>query len=158
MESKFSVIRYAASRVNTLGLLVRQDADGGEFLCYTIEDPAQPKKIKGNTRIPAGTYELTLRTEGGFHSRYATKFPAIHAGMVWVRDVPGFEYILVHIGNTRADTEGCLLVGDGVQYSPDGEASITGSRSAYLRVYPILRDAILAGRTTVQYRDSVDPI
>ena len=36
----------------------------------------------------------------------------MHKGMLWVRDVPGFEYILIHTGNTDEHTSGCLIVGD----------------------------------------------
>jgi hypothetical protein len=69
-------------------------------------------KVKGETRIPAGRYQVTLRTEGGFHSKYSEKYGEMHKGMLWVRDVPGFEYILIHTGNTDEHTAGCLLVGN----------------------------------------------
>ena len=39
----------------------------------------------------------------------------MHKGMLWVRDVPGFEYILIHTGNTDEHTAGCLIVGDSQQ-------------------------------------------
>jgi hypothetical protein len=72
------------------------------FLCYTLEP---------FDHIPAGTYELKLRTFGEHHEKYSLKFPDIHKGMLWVTDVPGFTDILIHIGNTEKDTKGCTLVG-----------------------------------------------
>ena len=41
-----------------------------------------------------------------------SKYGDMHKGMLWVRDIPGFEYILIHTGNTDEHTSGCLLVGD----------------------------------------------
>lgn len=83
----------------------------GVFECYTLEDQSQVKKVMSETRIPAGRYEIKLRTEGGHHARYKTKFPELHKGMFWLQDVPGFQWILIHIGNVDDDSAGCVLVG-----------------------------------------------
>lgn len=81
----------------------------GKHECYVIEDPPQIKKIPGQTRIPAGTYEITLRTEGGFHKRYSRRFPSMHKGMLWIRNITNFQYCYYHRGNDHKDTRGCPL-------------------------------------------------
>ena len=150
----YRVTRFATGSHDTIGMLSRYDDVPGawSFLCFTLEDPKQTVKIKGRTRIPAGTYRLTLRTEGGFHERYSKKFPDMHKGMIWVRDIPEFEYVLFHIGNTHIDTEGCLLLGNGVKYT-GGPSELLHSTYAYRSVYPGIRNSILAGPTSVQYVD-----
>ena len=74
------------------------------------------------TCIPEGEYEIKLRTVGGFNERYTKKYPTMHRGMLWLQDVPGFEYILIHQGNTDEHTSGCLIVGDTQQ---DLDVSLT---------------------------------
>ena len=109
---KLEVLRFSSDSDSTLGVLF-DTTNERKFLCFTLEDEFREIKISGETRIPAGTYNVTLRTEGGFNQRYNDKFGTdFNKGMLWVRDVPGFEYILIHIGNTDDNTEGCLLVGD----------------------------------------------
>ena len=93
------------------GTVGRLYADG-EFLCWTLENPKHKKKIWGDTRIPAGVYNIKLRTAGKFHRRYKKRFPDIHKGMLHLQDVPNFKYILIHCGNSKKDTHGCILTGD----------------------------------------------
>ena len=92
----------------------------GSPLCFSLEDQWQPsgRKIPGETRIPAGIYPLRVRAHGGFHTRYAERFGPAHRGMLEICDVPNFTDILIHCGNTNADTAGCLLVGMGAQMEP----------------------------------------
>lgn len=120
------------------------------FECFVLEDEGRTLKVKGETRIPVGTFIVSLRTEGGFHQRYLKRFgPAFHHGMLWVKDVPGFEWILFHLGNTDEDTAGCLLVGQ----TWTGAGTISGSERAYRHFYPIAAAALLRGeevRLTVQ--------
>lgn len=135
---ELSVLRYNTEENYTDGMLFIDD----QFSCFTIEDGERKVKIKGETRIPDGTYNITLRTEGGFHERYKARYGSKHKGMLWVRHVPNFEYILIHIGNDPSDTSGCLLVGD--QPIRD-EAFIAGSRRTYEDVYPIIATALENG-------------
>ena len=147
---KLEILRFNSSDDFTSGLLFDVTDNKRKFLCYTLEDQAQTTKVYGETRIPAGTYNLTLRTEGGFHTRYLAKFGGeFHKGMIYVNDVPDFEYILWHIGNTDDDTAGCLLLGKTQQAN-----FIGSSGDAYKDVYPKVRDAILYGeKVTATYID-----
>ena len=55
-----------------------------------------------------------------------------------LQDVPNFQYVYIHIGNDDDDTAGCLLVGMG--NSADDVGFINGSKQAYMKIYPIIRD------------------
>ena len=152
---KLKVLRFSSQEDSTSGLLFEDTDLGLRFLCYTLEDEYRKEKVYAETRIPAGKYNLTLREVGGFHSRYKKKFPDIHKGMLWVRDVPNFEYILIHCGNTDNQTAGCLLLGDSQQsniVSKDG--FIGSSNQAYKRVYPIIAKKLDMGdNVTIEYID-----
>ena len=140
---KLEVLRFSSQSDSTNGLLF--DVTGGKrtFLCYTLEDEYREKKIMGETRIPAGTYRITLRKTGGFHGRYLTKYSEMHKGMLWVRDVPGFEYILIHTGNTDEHTAGCLIVGNSQQTNFGSSDGFVGSSvSAYKAIYPAIAAAL----------------
>lgn len=118
----------------------------GAFFCVTCEDEYRLAKLAKETRIPAGVYTIRLRAEGGFHQRYLAKFgPDFHKGMLHLQDVPGFEYILIHVGNTDEDTEGCILVGLTANLNEDGGGTIANSVAAYKKLYPVVRDALLRG-------------
>ena len=150
---KFEVLRFSSQNESSLGVLF-DVTEGRKFLCFTLEDEARNVKVSGETRIPAGTYKLGLRTEGGFNERYASRFPEIHKGMIHVLNVPNFEYILWHCGNDDDDTMGCLLLGDTSQQNISKEGFIGASTAAYKRVYPKIADAILSGESVkVKYID-----
>ncbi len=124
------------------------------FLCYTLEDEQRDVKVWGETRIPAGKYKLSLRKEGGFHSRYQAKYGDMHKGMIHVNDVPGFEYILWHTGNTDENTAGCLLLGNSQTSNLVQKDGFVGSSvNAYKDVYPYVAAAISQGDVWVTYTD-----
>ena len=152
------VFRYSLGKESTLGILANI-SHGREFLCYTLEDPVRDVKIAGDTAIPANTYEMTLRTEGGFHEAFSKPDHwayAIHKGMLWIREVPEFEYILLHTGNRDIHTKGCLLVGDGSKENIVDEGEIQSSRAAYRRIYPPIAAALLEGtRVAITYREGI---
>jgi len=137
---KLRVIRYYSADDYTLGMLL-DETSGRKFLAYTLEDEHREVKVAGETRIPAGTYNITLRKVGGFHSKYSTKYGSMHKVMLWVRDVPGFEYILIHTGNTDEHTAGCLLVGN----TSDYKGIIGSSVDAYKRIYPAIAKVLTDG-------------
>lgn len=84
-----------------------------EYFCDTLEDTDRglkdtmqvneilAKKVKGQTAIPTGKYDVILT----FSPRFKRMLPLL-------LNVPGYQYIRVHHGNTQASTEGCLLVGE----------------------------------------------
>lgn len=72
----------------------------GNFECYTLEDAVRSVKIKGLTAIPAGSYEVVL----SFSERFQRLLPLL-------MNVPNFDGVRIHAGNTDRDTEGCILVG-----------------------------------------------
>ena len=135
-----TVKRESESTEWTQGKLYIDDV----YECYTLEDQYQAKKVMGETRIPAGAYKVKLREFGGHHDKYKVKFPDFHKGMLQIMDVPGFHDILIHIGNTDADTKGCILVGKGYL-----NGKITESTKAYIDFYKKVVKAASEGKLTV---------
>ena len=148
---KLEVLRISSQEDSTSGILFDVSNGKRKFLCYTIEDEYRAEKVMHETRIPEGTYKLTLRSEGGFHSRYTAKYGADwHRGMIYVNNVKGFEYILWHTGNTDESTSGCLILGNSQESNIVKKDGFVGSSvNAYKTVYPIVRDAILSGEEVV---------
>ncbi len=99
----FKVTRKIYTDHSTRGQLSYEAKERGEqFLSCTLEDvvrPAGAEKVPGQTAIPAGKYELEL----SFSPHFNKTLPHI-------KDVPGFDGIRLHGGNTAVDTEGCVLV------------------------------------------------
>jgi len=141
---KLELLRFSSGKDSTLGIL-SETTMGRRFLCYTLEDEFRAVKVKKETRIPAGEYQIKLRTEGGFHQNYSKKYPSIHKGMLHLQNVPGFEYILIHVGNTDDNTEGCILVGDTSSQNIIKDGFIGESGPAYTRIYPPIASALLRG-------------
>ena len=143
---QLEVLRFSSEDDSTSGLLFDVTNGNRKFLAYTLEDEYREEKEMHETRIPAGTYNVTLRTVGGFHTRYTEKYGDMHKGMLWVRDVPGFEYILIHTGNTDEHTSGCLLLGDSQTNNQIKEDGFIGSSvQAYKRVYPQIAKVLEEG-------------
>lgn len=68
-----------------------------------MEDKIRTVKIKHQTCIPSGTYKIVMTLS----QRFKTILPLL-------LNVPNFEGIRIHAGNTTEDTSGCLLVGTAI--------------------------------------------
>ena len=114
---KLTLKRIALKPTYTIGKLYVDD----NYFCDTLEDTVRDlnkdgkfdngeKKIKGETAIPYGTYEITTNVVSQrFKNRvwakpYGGKIPRLI-------NVPSFDGVLLHPGSSSADTSGCLLVG-----------------------------------------------
>ncbi len=145
---KLLVERFTSDEDTTISAIYLD----GIFQCFGLEDEYREDKIAFETRIPSGTYKVGVRTTGGFHAKYTQKFSEIHQGMLHVQDVPEFEYILIHVGNTDENTAGCLLVGTGAR-AGEGDMSIQSSRVAYKKLYSKVIEAAKQGDLEIEYFD-----
>lgn len=119
---KLRLKRIAKKDGYTIGKLYIND----KYFCDTLEDKDRGlqqsmsldiiKKMKeyGSTAIPAGVYAINMNI---ISPRFKNKSPYNnYQGRVpRVMNVKGFEGVLIHIGNTAKDTEGCILVGKNKQ-------------------------------------------
>ena len=135
---KILVKRYGQNKKSTGGALTIN----GQFFCHTCEDEKREIKVAGETRIPAGKYEIKLRDTGGMNEDYSKRY-SFHRGMLHLQDVPGFEWIYIHTGNNEAQTEGCILVGYTAQSR--GGFSVARSREAYIDLYNLILIALENG-------------
>lgn len=94
----------------------------GHYICDALEDRVRDLdksgrfdhgeyKVKGSTAIPYGRYEIDMtKVSPKFKNR---TWAARYGGIVpRLKDVPSFDGVLIHPGNTAQDTEGCILPGD----------------------------------------------
>jgi len=128
--------RYKSDKDTTLGNLFIE----GLYECKTLEDEYRKVKVMHETRIPSGRYQIKLQHNGIMTSKYATLFPGIHKGMLWLQNVPNFQYIYIHIGNDDDDTSGCILVGN---KADEDTMRLVDSRNAYIRMYVKVANALI---------------
>ena len=119
------LIRRRFTDRSTIGELCLEGEQTRE--CYTLEDRVrQGPKIPGKTAIPAGRYQVLIT-----HSaRFKQPLPLLV-------NVPGFEGIRIHPGNTAADTAGCILVG-----RERGEDCVRKSRLAFAPLFAMIQRAL----------------
>lgn len=106
---KILVKRTAKRPTYTIGKMYLD----GKYFCDTLEDTDRNisqttpldtiKKVKlpNNTAIPTGTYKVIVNV--------SPKFKRLLPRLL---NVPGFDGVLIHRGNTDKDTSGCILIGE----------------------------------------------
>jgi hypothetical protein len=119
----------------------------GAWECFTLEDyvRADPvlvtavneAKVAGETAIPAGRYRVVITPS----TRFKCSLPLL-------LQVPGFEGVRIHPGNTDADTEGCLLVGRQRQHD-----RVSESRPAFEALFAKLQAGVAAGEVWLTITD-----
>lgn len=97
----------------------------GIFECFTLEDKERAVKIKSETAIPKGTYKVIINQS----NRFKRLMPLL-------LNVPNFEGVRIHSGNTNHDTEGCILVGQTRNKNYIGQ-----SRKAYEKLFKKMQAA-----------------
>ena len=135
---KLELKRFSSQSDTTLGLLFVD----GEFECFTLEDEHREEKIKGETRIPEGTYKIEKREVlSGLTKKYRSKYPWFDFHFM-LHDVPDFQYVYIHIGNDDDHTDGCLLVSDAVKCNRfDENNNLSSSGPAFKRLYQKMSEA-----------------
>lgn len=115
-----------------------------QYICDTLEDTdrglkqtdplssIQKKKVYGQTAIPTGTYGITLNViSPKFKDRSWAKF--CNGKLPRLLNVPGYDGVLIHVGNKPEDTLGCILVG----YNKI-KGQLINSTEAFKKLYSIL--------------------
>src|SRR5258706_2283885 len=122
-QMKLELRRYVVGKSHTIGKLSLND----KFICYTLEDKIMPpgEKIPGETAIPFGIYDVIL----SYSLRFKQELPLL-------KNVPNFEGVRIHAGNTIKDTEGCILVG--TDYAGD---ALLESRKALRKLLIALKES-----------------
>lgn len=141
---KLELRRIAKKPTYTIGKLYID----GTYFCDTIEDTdrgltqntplstIQRKKVSSKTAIPSGTYQITMNVVSPKYSKRDFYRKNCDGGRVpRLLNVPGFSGVLIHIGNTAADSAGCLLVGKNTKVG-----MVTDSTSYFLKLYKRLKE------------------
>lgn len=135
--------RIARKSTYTIGKLYVD----GEYFCDTLEDAdrglrqdmplavIRATKRKGITAIPMGRYRVTLGVQSPKFSKKAI-YQFCNGYLPRLINVPGYEGVLIHVGNTDKDTEGCLLVGRNTQVG-----KVLESRKTFIALYDRLLGA-----------------
>lgn len=141
MMMELTLRRIARKDTYTIGRLYID----GEYFCDTIEDRDRGlsqelpvsvnKKLKraGSTAIPVGRYRVTLDVVSPRFSKKAT-YQSIGGRLPRLINVPAFDGVLIHIGNTANDTEGCILVGKNTAVG-----KVLNSRTTFFALYERLK-------------------
>ena len=140
---KLTLKRIALRPTYTIGKLYIDDV----YFCDTIEDTVRDinkngkfdngeKKIHSKTAIPYGIYEIKWT--------YSPRFKKYTPQLM---NVPSFEGIRIHAGNTSADTEGCLILGENKQVG-----KVLNSRATINKFYQIINEACSKGKVTIEIK------
>jgi hypothetical protein len=111
----------------------------GVYFCDTLEDTVrdlpEEEKIYSQTAIPAGTYKITLNI---ISPKYSLRKSYDWCGgrLPRLLNVPFFDGILIHAGNTAKDSAGCILVGENKE-----KGKVLNSMATLKRLYKVLKEA-----------------
>lgn len=147
---KLRLIRVAKKDKYTIGHLYRQDPTNKQwvFLCDTIEDKNRgldqsmteaniaKLKVKHQTAIPTGTYEVQMDIVSGTFSKKANYREFCGGRVPRLKNVKGFSGILIHSGTDQDSSSGCIIVGENKI-----PGKVINSWATFKRVYSLLKAA-----------------
>lgn len=137
---KILVERFDSGTKDTLG---RFYIDGKRY-AFCLEDEKREVKVKGDTRIPEGEYEVKFnKAETPLTLKYRNKYDWFTFHLE-VCNVPNFKCIYIHMGNTEDHTEGCLILGDKIGTIGDKRA-VLDSAPAFKKSYLKISEALNKG-------------
>ena len=117
--------RLTSDKLPTVGIV----RINGIAQCFSLEDRLRQEKVAGDTRIWPGEYPLEWRAAG----RWAKRFQGWgYPGSLELKGVREFSDVLIHVGNTKGDTEGCILLGQGASFH---ERTVSRSVAACKALY-----------------------
>lgn len=120
---KLTVRRFSFLEKCTIGKLYIDEED---VALYTLEPKVRDIKIDGCTAIPAGMYKVII----DYSNHFGRDLPH-------VLDVPNFDGVRIHSGNSDLDTQGCILIGD----TWSGGDFIGHSKDAFDKVFSRIKEA-----------------
>lgn len=111
----------------------------GVYFCDTLEDTVrdlpEEEKIYSQTAIPAGTYRITLNVVSPKYSQRKS-YDWCGGRLPRLLNVPFFDGILIHAGNTAKDSAGCILVGENKE-----KGKVLNSMATLKRLYSKLQSS-----------------
>lgn len=130
---RLRLVRLSDDGNQTLGVLeaYARAGDRSPVARYFTLEPSWRGNAAGVSCIPAGRYRVERRVSAKY---------GLH---LWVRECePARSLVLIHAGNVRADTRGCILVGVGTRdVGGDGVLDVTESRAALAGLLALVPDA-----------------
>lgn len=141
---------------SSIGVIFHKDSK--EFKGFTLEDEHRDVKVKGETRIPAGKYELKIRKEDTpLTLKHRDAYGSWFRYHIEVTGIPNFSGVYIHAGNDDDHTDGCLLVCNTmtnhfIQQKNPGASSVDAVRRLYSLVYPHLESG---KKAFIEIRDEV---
>lgn len=105
-----------------------EDTDRGLHDAMSVSE-IKALKIKGETAIPRGVYEVRIT--------YSAKF---RRNLPLLVGVKGYEGVRMHAGNTARDTEGCILFGVN-----DAVGRVSNSKYWFAKIYALIEAASKKG-------------
>ena len=112
-----------------------EDSDRGLSSSMSL-DVLKKKKLPHITAIPTGRYQITMDVISPRFSK-SKFYQQFGEGRVpRLLNVPAYQGVLIHCGNTAKDTDGCILVGKNTKVG-----MVLDSKATYSNLYPILEVA-----------------
>lgn len=112
-----------------------EDSDRGLSSSMSL-DVLKKKKLPHITAIPTGKYQITMDVISPKFSK-SKFYQQFGEGRVpRLLNVPAYQGVLIHCGNTAKDTDGCILVGKNTKVG-----MVLYSKQTYANLYPLLEAA-----------------